>query len=347
MLKRGSINPSSVQISVSQEDLSGLDKRSTRADSFLHIILQQNPKTSHLSRSQIQTLIKSGKILKNKEQTKCAEIVLPNDQFSIEVSAPQALDVAPEKINVPVLFEDSHLVLVDKPKGMRVHPGGKIDSGTLVNALLYQIKNLSGIGGVLRPGIVHRLDKNTSGVMVVAKHDDSHQKLSSLFSKHDIDRRYWALCFGCPRLSQGRIETLIGRNPKDRKKMSANVTKGKKAITHYRVLERYGFSGKPAFASWIELKLETGRTHQVRVHMTQLGCSLFGDDLYGNPQSGQAKWKSLPSQVRTHVESLKGQTLHARLLAFTHPITQQILKFESAPPQDFIELQNKLRDYKC
>ncbi len=320
---------------------------SQRADAMLTWILKDNPETAFLSRNQIQNLIRDGQIKKTDSTLKSSDNLFAGDVLEISVPAPQLLEVTPQKLSVPILFEDEYLAIIDKPKGMSVHPSVQETKGTLVNALLHQIKNLSGIGGVLRPGIVHRLDKHTSGVMVISKKDESHQLLSSLFAKHDLKRQYWALCFGAPRNGQGKIETLIGRSPKDRKKMSSNVTKGRKAITHFVVKERFCLSGKTPFASLVELTLETGRTHQVRVHMTTLGCSIFGDSLYGIPSDGQGKWKAVPTQIKQRIECLKGQTLHARHLSFEHPITKKGLSFTTDPPQDFQEILTALRAYTC
>ncbi len=346
MFKRREINPLIWQWTFDQAEWD-LAPASRRADSVLAWALKQYPESAHLSRSQIQSLIRSEKITRNGKPLRNSDVLGLNETVEIEIPELRTLELRAESHNIPILFEDEHLVVIDKPKGMSVHPSQQEIKGTLVNALLHQIKNLSGIGGILRPGIVHRLDKYTSGVMVVSKHDESHRQLSALFAKHALTRKYWALCFGCPRQQEGRIETLIGRSPKDRKLMSAHVTKGRKAVTYYKVLERYGTKGKAPFASWVELTLETGRTHQVRVHMTTLGCSILGDTLYGVPSDGQGKWKSIPTTLKTQIESLKGQTLHARLLSLVHPITSQTLEFTSAPPPDFISMSEALRHYRC
>jgi len=208
-----------------------------------------------------------------------------------------------------------------------------------VHALLFHIKDLSGIGGTLRPGIVHRLDKDTSGALVVTKSDVAHQALVETFSKHDIERVYWALCYGVPREPSGRIESTIGRHPVNRQKMAMNVQGGRRAITHYKVLERFAKDS----ASLIEARLETGRTHQVRLHLTSLGCSLLGDPVYGAPSTRQPKWRALPALARPLIEHLPGQALHARVLAFTHPVTGKLMRFEAEPPEAFKRVLAALR----
>jgi 23S rRNA pseudouridine1911/1915/1917 synthase len=187
---------------------------------------------------------------------------------------------------------------------------------------------------------------------VITKSDAAHRALSELFSKHGIEREYWAFCYGAPKVRSGRIESLIGRNPKDRKKMSSNVREGRKAITHYQVLTEYfesaahrASSASRPFASWVSARLETGRTHQVRVHLTDLGHSLLGDPVYGTPTRSQPKWKALPTSIREAVEKLPGQALHARVLGFTHPITGQPLRVEAPLPPALAELQQRLAAY--
>ena len=220
--------------------------------------------------------------------------------------------------------------MVNKPPGLTVHPSSTQKEGTLVHALLHHIKDLSGIGGVLRPGIVHRLDKDTSGALVISKSDRAHVALVEKFSKHDMERVYWALCYGSFKQPSLKIETLIGRNPKDRKRMSSDVKTGRKAITHLKRLENFG-----SYACWVQAQLETGRTHQVRVHLTGAGHSVLGDPVYGTPNSKSAKWLALPSEVREAVAQLPGQALHARVLGFEHPITKKRLRFEAEPPAEF------------
>jgi 23S rRNA pseudouridine1911/1915/1917 synthase len=289
-----------------------------------------------LSRNQIQRLIEEQRVTLEGLPISASSRLTPGSTVRIEIPAPRSLEIVPEDRPIPVLYEDDHLVVINKPQGLTVHPSETQSEGTLVHALLHQIRNLSGIGGVLRPGIVHRLDKNTSGAMVVSKTDVAHQRLVEIFSAHQLERRYWALChgrFNCP----SRIESTLGRNPSDRKKMAMNVWDGKKAITHVRALGHYG-----AHACWIEATLETGRTHQVRVHLTAHGNSLLGDPVYGTPTSKNTKWLALPEKARSLIHTLPGQALHARVLGFQHPITGQELRFEAEPPAVFVALQKAL-----
>jgi len=295
-----------------------------------------------LSRSQLQKLIEQGhaRILTPQGSTPLtASQRLPSEaRITLEIPAPRTLDLTPEDRPIEILFEDEHLVVVNKPAGLVVHPSDTNPSGTLVHALLHQIKTLSGIGGVLRPGIVHRLDKDTSGALVVSKTDLTHQRLVQIFSEHRITRKYWALCYGrfaCP----PKIQSTIGRSPSDRKKMALNVKDGREAITHVQSLAQFG-----AHACWIQATLETGRTHQVRVHLTAHGNSLLGDPVYGTPTSKNTKWTALPPQVQTCVRNLPGQALHARVLGFTHPITGAELLFEATPPAAWTALKESLEE---
>lgn len=297
----------------------------------------------NLTRSQIQRKIEKGEIQVNGLLVKSNTRVQENDIVTVLLPPPERSEVEAEDLSLRVLYEDSHLVAIDKPQGMTVHPTPHQKTGTLVNALLHQIKDLSGIGGVLRPGIVHRLDKDTSGVLVVSKTDEAHLGLSELFSKHNLSRQYWALCYGVPKENQGTLQGLIGRNPNDRKKMTLLNRGGKKAITHFRVLEKFA-THKEAFASLIELTLETGRTHQIRVQLTALGHSILGDPIYGKPNSKQEKWKKIPQDIRETISKLPGQALHARTLDLIHPITQVPLHISSEPPEPFQELLNRLRN---
>jgi 23S rRNA pseudouridine1911/1915/1917 synthase len=234
-----------------------------------------------------------------------------------------------EEIPLVVVYEDPQLVVIDKPPGLVVHPAPGHAQGTLVNALLARIGDLRGIGGELRPGIVHRLDKDTSGLLVVAKDDATMVALGAAFKAHDIDRVYEALAVGKPPAADGRIETLHGRDPRDRKKFSIKVRTGRKAITNWRVVERLGD------ATRLEAKLETGRTHQVRVHMAALGLPLLGDALYGRSPRDPA--------LREIARALGRQALHARKLGFRHPKTGTWLEFTSEPPADFAAALAALR----
>ena len=250
----------------------------------------------------------------------------------------------PEAIPLEILFEDDHLIVIDKPAGLVVHPAAGHWSGTLVNALLAHCgDSLSGIGGVRRPGIVHRLDKDTSGVMVVAKTDRAHRKLARQFADHgregDLERRYRAIVWGVPARPKGLIEAPIGRKRDHRQKMAVDWQGGKDAVTHFSVRESFACDGTPC-AGLLDLRLETGRTHQIRVHMTHLGHPLIGDPLYG--QGFKSKERTLPEGAQKAIAALGRQALHAAQLGFAHPETGEICRFESALPEDMASLHTAL-----
>ena len=237
---------------------------------------------------------------------------------------PEELNVEPENIPLDILYEDDDLLVVNKPKGMVVHPAAGHSSGTLVNAVLYHCRgNLSGINGVLRPGIVHRIDMDTTGALVICKSDFAHQSLAEQLSVHSITRKYRAIVHGNLKEDEGTVRGAIGRHPTDRKKMAINERNGKPAVTHYRVLERFGNY------TYIECQLETGRTHQIRVHMASIGHPLLGDAVYGP--------KKCP------VKNLQGQTLHAMVLGFIHPRTGAYMEFEAPLPEYFSTLLLQFR----
>ena len=237
---------------------------------------------------------------------------------------PEELNVDPENIPLDILYEDDDLLVVNKPKGMVVHPAAGHSSGTLVNAVLYHCRgNLSGINGVLRPGIVHRIDMDTTGALVICKSDFAHQSLAEQLSVHSITRKYRAIVHGNLKEDEGTVRGAIGRHPTDRKKMAINERNGKPAVTHYRVLERFGNY------TYIECQLETGRTHQIRVHMASIGHPLLGDAVYGP--------KKCP------VKNLQGQTLHAMVLGFIHPRTGAYMEFEAPIPEYFSNLLLQFR----
>lgn len=257
--------------------------------------------------------------------------------YRVIVPAPIAAEPAAEDIPLTVLYEDAYLIVVDKPAGMAAHPAPGNYTGTLVNALLHHCRgSLSGVGGVARPGIVHRLDKETSGVMVAAKTDAAHQGLSALFSTHDIDRLYIALTRGAPHPANGTIETRLGRSPHDRKKMAILKSGGREAITHYRTEAVFGPAGKPV-AARIACRLETGRTHQIRVHMASKSTPCLGDPVYGGGQP--------VAGVRAVIDEIgfKRQALHAAVLGFVHPITGETLRFETPLPADMAALEAGLK----
>lgn len=302
-----------------------------------------------ITRSQLKRLMEEERVTADGVFVKASQKLKNGVKIQIQFPPPLPTELVPENMPLEIIYEDEDLAVINKPQGLTVHPSLTQMESTLVHALLHHIKDLSGIGGVLRPGIVHRLDKNTSGALVITKHDLAHTRLAETFSKHKIERTYWALCYGSPKdvstHTPKRIETLIARHPMNRKKMSAKVTEGKRAITFLSKKLDYAQPGKNPFASWIEARLETGRTHQVRVHLTDLGHSILGDTVYGVPTSSQSKWQILPKEVRDQVSLLPGQALHARVLGFKHPISGKELRFEAAPPPAFQELMDRLKKY--
>lgn len=278
---------------------------------------------SEYSRSFFQKLIKEKQILVNKKEIKSNYKLNRDDMVEITIPDPEILDVEPENIPLDILYEDEDLIIVNKPKGMVVHPSAGHYSNTLVNALLYHCKDqLSGINGTMRPGIVHRIDQNTTGSLVVCKNDFSHNSLAEQLKEHSITRKYRAIVHGILKEDEGTIDQPIGRHPIDRKKMAINHKNGRHAVTHYRVLERF------QNFTYIECQLETGRTHQIRVHMSSIHHPILGDDVYG------------PSKCPYH---LQGQTLHAMVIGFIHPRTETYLEITAPLPTYFEELLCKLR----
>jgi 23S rRNA pseudouridine1911/1915/1917 synthase len=302
------------------------------------------------SRSRLQKLIEEGAVsVDGKPLSKSNVKLIPGSLVEIHFPEPRSLDVLPEDKPIEILYQDEHLLIVNKPPRLTVHPSETQADGTLVNILLHHIKDLSGIGGALRPGIVHRIDKDTSGALVITKTDRAHQALVETFAKHDIERVYWALAYGSPPPSAKpvKIEGNIGRSLTDRKKMAIHKVGGRHAVTYYRRVEEYGRSGvgKAAFASWLEVTLETGRTHQVRVHLNSIGHSILADPVYGTPTDRQPKWLALPEDVREAVRAMPGQALHARVLGFVHPVTGEKLRFEAELPPEFKHLLETLKKY--
>lgn len=280
-----------------------------------------------LSRSRIQTLIKAGDILVNGEVPRQSYLVQPRDEISIEIPAPELLAALPEDIPLAIVYEDADLLVVNKAAGMIVHPAPGVSGGTLVNALLHHCRDLSGINGVLRPGIVHRLDKETSGLLVVAKHDVAHRTLAQRLQAHEIERRYLALVWGVCREDDGRVEAAIDRNPKNRKKMAV-LDDGRAAATNFSVVERNPFT------SLLECRLETGRTHQIRVHMAHIGRPVFGDPIYGGREQTLGIRPEYRRQAKWMLSRIKRQALHARQLSFEHPITGEAMNFTAEMPED-------------
>ena len=291
-----------------------------------------------LSRARIQALMAEGRVTYADEVMTDGSSKAREGLYLIAVPEPLPAEPQPEDIPLEVLFEDEHLIVIDKPAGMTVHPGPGHQTGTLVNALLFHCGNsLSGIGGVLRPGIVHRLDKDTSGVMVAAKSDAAHQGLSALFATHDLERQYIALTRGQPRPASGRVENRIGRSNSDRKKMAVLKTSGRLAITDYRTATTFGPQDRP-LASRVVCRLHTGRTHQIRVHMASIGAPVLGDPIYGSGPPAP----SVRQAIQT--TGLDRQALHAAVLGFVHPITGATLRFETPLPADMSDLEQQLAE---
>ncbi|ENK1243465.1 RluA family pseudouridine synthase [Clostridium sporogenes] len=274
------------------------------------------------SRSYLQGIIEEGNVLVNNNKKKRNYKLKVGDNIEVNIPAPKLLQIEPENIDLDIVYEDKDLIVVNKPQNMVVHPAPGVYSGTLVNALLNHCKDLSGINGVARPGIVHRIDKDTSGVLVVAKNDKSHNNLAVQFKEHSISRVYMALVEGIIKDEEGTIEAPIGRHPVDRIKMAV-VKDGRHAVTHYKVVERFKNH------TLVECRLETGRTHQIRVHMSHIMHPLVGDPVYG---------------YKKQRFNLKGQMLHAKLLGFIHPTTGEYMEFESSIPEYFKKIIKILRN---
>ena len=300
-----------------QEIFTYENENGERLDKFL---TDQLP---NLSRSHLQKLIKSGNITVNQENVKPNYKLSRGNQVFVEIPDPEELDIIPEDIPLDILYEDQDLLVVNKPKGMVVHPAPGHYSGTLVNAIMFHCKDhLSGINGVLRPGIVHRIDMNTTGSLLICKNDKAHHFLAEQLKEHSITRKYHAIVHGNLKEDEGTICAPIGRHPVDRKKMSTKAQNGRHAVTHYKVLERFGDF------TYIECRLETGRTHQIRVHMSSIGHPILGDDVYG------------PAKCPFKLE---GQTLHAKILGIIHPTTLEYMEFDAPLPTYFENLLIKLR----
>ena len=292
------------------------EEAGSRLDKFLSGELPE------LSRSRIQKLLSQGNITRNGQTAKNSEKVAEGDHLMITLPPPEPLDIRPENIPLEIVYEDEDLLVVNKPRGMVVHPAPGHYSGTLVNGLMAHCKDdLSGINGVLRPGIVHRIDKDTTGILIVCKNDMAHQSIAKQLYDHSITRKYHAIVYGNIKEEEGTVNAPIGRSLKDRKKMGI-VMDGKHAVTHYKVLKRL----KKGF-TYIECQLETGRTHQIRVHMASIKHPLLGDDVYGPKKSKY---------------TLEGQCLHAKVLGFVHPRTGEYMEFEVPLPEYFEKLLNKL-----
>lgn len=299
--------------------------------------------TADLSRAAIQRLIEKGAVTVNGKRPKPSQKIKPGDAIAWDVPKPAPLEIGGEPIPLDVLFEDESLLVLNKPAGIVVHPAPGHWSGTLVNALLYHMqsgavaegKSFASIGGRERPGLVHRLDKGTSGVMVIAKTDAAHQGLSKQFKAHTINRVYWALVGGSVKGRTGRVELAIGRDTKNRKKISSRTTAPREAVTEFQVVERFGPKQSGKEATLIEVRPQTGRTHQIRVHLASLGHPLLGDDTYGGRRAGTIGEAQIERPM-----------LHARTLGFTHPVTGKHLEYTVPPPADMEALLQLLRAHQ-
>ena len=299
----------------------------TRLDSW---IARQLP---DLSRARVQALMAAGAVRLGGRPARPSARLRGGEEVTVELPDPVAATPAPEDVPLAVVYEDARLLVVDKPAGMTVHPGAGRLSGTLVNALLHHVRDLSGVGGVLRPGIVHRLDRGTSGLMVVAKDDEAHRALSAQFSSRSVEKEYLAIVHGVPRARQGLIEAAIGRDPVHRKKMSVRAPRGRPARSAYTVVE--ALDG----AALLRVRIHTGRTHQIRVHLASLGHPVAGDATYGGTRTPSSRRPA----ARAALDGLKRPALHAARLAFTHPATGDRLQFESPLPPDLLLLLPLLR----
>ncbi len=288
-----------------------------RIDAFL------SSRCEDISRSAVSKNIEKNLVTVNGKSVNKSYKLAVGDVISMVVEDPVELDVVPQDIKLDIVFEDEHLLVVNKPKGMVVHPAAGNYTDTLVNALMFHCKgSLSGINGVLRPGIVHRIDKNTSGLLIVAKSDKAHQNLAQQIKEHSFTREYLTVVYGNMKNDFGTVDAPIGRHPVDRKKMCVINKNSKNAVTHYEVVERYkGYT-------LLRCKLETGRTHQIRVHMAYIGHPVAGDEVYG------------PKRV---IKSLNGQCLHAQKIGFVHPISEEYIEFSSEVPQVFSDFLHKLQ----
>lgn len=291
-----------------------------RLDKYLSVIFQEN--SAQLSRSFFQKIIKEGHVQVNDAVQKSNYRLKSEDLVTVEIPDAVETPILPENIPLDILYEDEDLLIVNKPKGMVVHPSAGHYSGTLVNAVMFHCKeSLSGINGEIRPGIVHRIDMDTTGSLIVCKNNESHLLIAEQIKAHSVNRRYRGIVCGIVKEGEGRIDAPIGRHPIDRKKMAVNEKNGKNAVTHYKVLERF------ERYTYMEFKLETGRTHQIRVHMASMGHPLLGDTLYSN---GKSPYK------------LQGQTLHAMIIGFIHPRTGKYMEITAPLPEYFEKLLRSL-----
>jgi 23S rRNA pseudouridine1911/1915/1917 synthase len=300
----------------------------TPKDARLRLDLYLLKKSPSLSRSRVQSLIQDGRITVNGRKVKPSYRVHLDDKVCIDLPPPVPLEIKPEAIPLEIVYEDAHLLVVNKPAGMVVHPAPGNFAGTLVHALLHHCRDLTGIGGKERPGLVHRLDKETSGLLVVAKTESAHKALSAQFKAHTVTRCYLALVHGIPKASRGTIELAIGRDLRDRKKISPRTTRPRRAITRYEILDRYGEFGLLA------VRPQTGRTHQIRVHLSHLGHPVVGDKVYGSKKKTDSE-----DELCIH-----RQMLHAQQLGFDHPVTGQRMEYSASLPLDMETVVSRLKN---
>ncbi len=295
-------------------------------------------KNSSLSRSHIKKLIDSGSVTVNSHAVKVSCRLREGDVIDVLLDPPRELQVEAQDLPLDILYEDDFIIVVNKPAGMVVHPAAGNYSGTLVNALLYHCSFIQGVGGVLRPGIVHRLDKGTSGVLVVAKNDSAHLNLSRQFKNRTVKKSYTALVFGHLNEDEGQIELEIGRHRQDRKKMSTHTTRGRSACTRWVVKRRY------TSFSLLDVSIKTGRTHQIRVHLSSLQHPIVGDSVYGNKK----RLSQIPHQaIRARCSALKRPFLHARRLGFNHPSTDVYHEFEAPLPAELLDILTMIKREEC
>jgi 23S rRNA pseudouridine1911/1915/1917 synthase len=311
--------------------LAGPEDAGARLDKFLA------ERIGTISRSRVKGLVLEGRLTRNGVVTRdVSEPVLPGAEYRLAPPAPAPATPLGEEIALSIFYEDAHLLVLDKPAGMVVHPAPGNPDGTLVNALIAHCgASLPGIGGERRPGIVHRLDKDTSGLMVAAKTELAHTRLSAAFAARDLDREYRAICWGVPNPTEGAISGDIGRDPRERKRMAVVTRNGKPALTNYRILRHFGLG-----AALLACRLATGRTHQIRVHLAHIGHPLVGDPVYLRRRPAAAQ--HLPTPAREAALDFPRQALHAEILGFFHPITGAALRFEAPPPADFATLAESL-----
>jgi len=304
-------------------------------ESGLRLDVFLSRRESDLSRARLQRLIESGRVaISGTTAIRASQKLHAGDVVALEEPPAAPLELLPQDIPLSILYEDHDLLVLDKPAGLVVHPAAGHGEGTLVNALLFHCRDLSGIGGVMRPGIVHRLDKDTSGLLVAAKTNVAHQGLASQFKNHQVRKTYQALVYGDPKEEQGQIDLPVGRHPVERKKMSTKSRRGKEAVTRWRIAERFGV------AALLNVDIETGRTHQIRVHLAAIGHPVVGDTVYGSSKRANAIVNPV---IMARLKGMSRQALHAARLCFVHPGTRGEMEFHAPLPADMADICNFLR----